>query len=215
MRLLILLSVLYWYTSTVANAQQAIRGSITGQCIDQADKPLPFSTMLLVKASDSTLVKGAVADAEGTYLFEHIAAGQYLVAAQQVGYTKNYTAAFTLDAEHLAIEVPALKLAEEQRKLAEVTVVAKRPFIEQQVDRMVVNVENSAVAAGNTLLEVLEKAPGVTVDQQNEELKVRGKSGVIVEIDGKRSYLSTQELMYPAKLPSAKNLGVPVFSNQR
>ncbi|MBO0951403.1 TonB-dependent receptor domain-containing protein [Fibrella forsythiae] len=195
MRLVILLSVLYWYSSTLANAQQAIRGSISGQCIDQADKPLPFSTMLLVKASDSTLVKGAVADAEGTYLFDHIAAGQYLVAAQQVGYAKNYTAAFSLDADHLTIKLPVLKLAEEQRKLAEVTVVAKRPFIEQQVDRMVVNVENSAVAAGNTLLEVLEKAPGVTVDQQNEELKVRGKSGVIVEIDGKRSYLSTQELM--------------------
>jgi len=195
MRLLILLSVFFWFGTTITNAQQPVKGTITGQCIDQADKPLPFSTMLLLKASDSTLVKGAVADAEGTYLFENIAAGHYRLSAQQVGYTKTRSNEFVLDADHLAIKMPVLKLAEEQRKLAEVTVVAKRPFIEQQVDRMVVNVENSAVAAGNTLLEVLEKAPGVTVDQQNEDIKVRGKSGVIVEIDGKRSYLSTQELM--------------------
>ncbi|WP_375445898.1 TonB-dependent receptor domain-containing protein [uncultured Fibrella sp.] len=195
MRLLILLSVISWFAYTTANAQQPIKGSITGQCLDQADKPLPFSTMLLVKASDSTLVKGAVADAEGTYLFENIAIGRYLLSAQQVGYSKSYSQPFALDAEHTTIKLPSLKLTEEQRKLSEVTVVAKRPFIEQQVDRMVVNVENSAVAAGNTLLEVLEKAPGVTVDQQNEEIKVRGKGGVIVEIDGKRSYLSTQELM--------------------
>ncbi|MEZ0538934.1 TonB-dependent receptor domain-containing protein [Fibrella arboris] len=195
MRLLILLSVFYWFATTNSQAQQAVKATITGQCIDQTDKPLPFSTMLLVKASDSTLVKGAIADAEGTYLFEHIVAGQYRLSAQQVGYAKTYSEPFAVDAEHTTIKLPALKLAEQQRKLAEVTVVAKRPFIEQQVDRMVVNVENSAVAAGNTLLEVLEKAPGVTVDQQNEEIKVRGKSGVIVEIDGKRSYLSTQELM--------------------
>ena len=195
MRLLILLSVFFWLTHTISNAQQPVRGTITGQCTDQADKPLPFSTMLLVKATDSTLVKGAVADAAGTYLFENIAAGQYRLKAQQVGYVKNSSEPFAVDAEHISIKMPALRLTEEQTKLKEVTVVAKRPFIEQQVDRMVVNVENSAVAAGNTLLEVLEKAPGVTVDQQNEEIKVRGKSGVIVEIDGKRSFLSTQELM--------------------
>lgn len=195
MRLLLLLSVFYWFNATVVRAQQPVKGTITGQCVDQTDKPLPFSTMLLVRANDSTLVKGAIADAEGTYLFENISAGQYRLSAQQVGYTKQHSEPLLVDADHTTIKVPVLKLAEEQRRLAEVTVVAKRPFIEQQVDRMVVNVENSAVAAGNTLLEVLEKAPGVTVDQQNEEIKVRGKSGVIVEIDGKRSYLSTQELM--------------------
>ncbi|MEZ0483874.1 outer membrane beta-barrel protein [Fibrella aquatica] len=195
MRLLILLIVISCFTITLAQAQQPVRGSITGQCLDQTDKALPFSTMLLLKAGDSTLVKGAIADAEGTYLFDNIAIGTYRLAAQQVGYAKSYSAPFVIDADHLTITMPVLKLTEEQKKLAEVTVVAKRPFIEQQVDRMVVNVENSAVAAGNTLLEVLEKAPGVTVDQQNEEIKVRGKGGVIVEIDGKRSYLSTQELM--------------------
>lgn len=196
MRTFSLLFVLAGLFFQTALAQQAaVKGSVQGRCVDQADKAMPFATLLLVRSADSTLVKGAVADVEGAYAFDNISAGQYRLSAQMVGYVKTYSEPFSIDADHATISLPALKLAEEQKKLAEVTVVAKKPFIEQQVDRTVVNVENSVVSAGNTLLEVLEKAPGVTVDQQNDAIKVRGKGGVIVEIDGKRSYLSTQELM--------------------
>ena len=170
-------------------------GSISGSVAQQSGKPLEFSTLMLLKSTDSSLVKGAIADATGAYLFERVAAGTYRVSVQQVGYTKAYSDLITINQAHQAVQLAPIQLAEETKKLAELTVTARKPFIEQQVDRMVVNVENSVVSAGNTLLEVLEKAPGVTVDQQNEAIKVRGKGGVIVEIDGKRSYLSTQELM--------------------
>lgn len=183
------------FFAQTSRAQQAVRGTVSGRCIDQAGKSMPFATLLLVRQADSTLVKGAVADIEGAYVFDNIGAGRYRLSAQLVGYGKTYSEPFAIDAEHLTVTMPGLTLLEEQKKLAEVTIVAKKPFIEQQVDRTVVNVENSVVSAGSTLLEVLEKAPGVTVDQQNEAIKVRGKGGVIVEIDGKRSYLSTQELI--------------------
>ena len=51
------------------------------------------------------------------------------------------------------------------------------------------------MAAGATALEVLERSPGVVVDQQNDRLQLRGKAGVIVQIDGKQTYLSQTELM--------------------
>jgi hypothetical protein len=195
MRLLFLLIVSAVISLTLANAQSPQRGIISGSCTEKTGKPLPFATLLLLRATDSTLVKGAVADVAGTYLFDNVPSGSYRLSAQVVGYAKTYTAPFAVDAEHLTYSLPPLTLTEEAQKLGEVRVVAQKPFIEQQVDRTVVNVENSAVAAGGTLLEVLEKAPGVTVDQQNEAIRVRGKGGVIVEIDGKRSFLSTQELM--------------------
>jgi RNase P/RNase MRP subunit p29 len=74
-------------------------------------------------------------------------------------------------------------------------VVAKRPFVEQRLDRTVVNVANSIVASGSTALEVLEKSPGVTVDRQNDALQLRGKDGVIVQIDGRQTYLSTADVV--------------------
>ena len=88
-----------------------------------------------------------------------------------------------------------MKLTVSAELLNEVKIVAQKPFIEQEIDRTIVNVENSIVSAGATALEVLERSPGVVVDQQNDRLQLRGKAGVIVQIDGKQTYLSQTELM--------------------
>ena len=183
-------------TMSLAVAQQpAPHTKISGSVTDATGKPLEFATVMLLKATDSTLVRGAISDATGHYEIESRSVGQYLVAAQQVGYGKTYSAPFAVSTNQPTLTVPVISLLEEARNLNEVQVTAKKPFIEQQVDRLVVNVENSIVSAGSTVLEVLEKAPGVTVDQQNEQIKVNGKQGVIVEIDGKRSYMTMQEVV--------------------
>ncbi len=78
--------------------------------------------------------------------------------------------------------------------LKEVTIQAKKPFIEHRADKTVINVENSIVAAGSTALELLEKAPGVTIDRQSEQIKLNNKSGITVLIDGKTSFLSGADI---------------------
>ncbi|MBC8155942.1 MAG: outer membrane beta-barrel protein [Bacteroidetes bacterium] len=206
------MKTLLWITLTVALtvttvvAQTPVTGKVTGQVTGITNNPLEFSTLMLIKATDSSLVKGAVSDASGLYEFDAVGAGSYRVAAQQLGYTKTYSEPFVLDAEHIAVTLPALALAEASKNLAEVNVVAKKPFLEQQVDRVVMNVENSIVASGNTALDVLEKAPGVTIDRQNDQLKLKGKSGVIVYIDGKQTYLSQQEVSNLLKNTPSDNI---------
>ncbi|NEU66113.1 outer membrane beta-barrel protein [Spirosoma agri] len=201
-------------TITTSFGQVLTRGNVSGQVNTVAGKPLEFATMMLVKAKDSTLVKGAISEATGKYVFEHIGAGQYRVAAQQIGFRKTYSDAFAIDETHPTVELPALALAEESRNLTEVNVVAKKPFIEQQVDRTVVNVENSIVSSGNTALEVLEKAPGVTIDRQNDQIQLKGKSGVIVYIDGKQTYLSQQEVANLLKNTPSDNIAtIEIITN--
>ena len=78
-------------------------------------------------------------------------------------------------------------------QLKEATVSGEKPFLEHRVDKIVVNVENSIVNAGGTALEILQKSPGVTVDN-NGNISLRGKQGVLVMMDGKPTYLSAQEL---------------------
>jgi hypothetical protein len=41
-------------------------------------------------------------------------------------------------------------------------------------------VEGSIIGSGSTALEVLQKAPGVTVDQQNDLIQLKGRGSVIV-----------------------------------
>jgi len=175
-------------------AQSPLKGKVKGSIQDKAGKPLEFVSVLLVKASDSTLVKGDLSSASGTFAFENVGEGKYRIVATQLGFAKIHSEVFGLDASHPEHTLPALVMAEENKVLSEVTVTAKKPFIEQQIDRTVVNVENSIVASGNTALEVLEKAPGVTIDRQNDQIQLRGKQGVNIMIDGKQTYLSGQEV---------------------
>lgn len=168
---------------------------IEGTLLDENSKPLPFSNVLLLKAADSTLVKGVATNENGIFEFESFPANTYIVSASMMGYEKFSSPSFTISTETPTFSFQPIKMKLVSNQLKEVTVAAKKPFIEQQVDKTVVNVENSIVASGNSALEVLEKAPGVIVDQQNDQIKLKNKSGVLFMIDGKRNYLSEADLV--------------------
>ena len=77
--------------------------------------------------------------------------------------------------------------------MATVTVVAKRPLVEQKIDRTVVNVEASATNVGASALEVLEKSPGISVDKDGN-ISLKGKDGVVVLVDGRPTQLGAADL---------------------
>ena len=214
MKTFLSLSILSLLTLTTAFSQVLTRGTVNGRVGTVAGKPLEFSTLMLLKAKDSTLVKGSISDVDGKYAFENVGAGSYLVAAQQIGYRKTYSVPFAVDEAHPAVDVPILSMTDETKNLTEVNVVAQKPFIEQQVDRTVMNVENSIVSSGNTALEVLEKAPGVTIDRQNDQIQLKGKGGVIIYIDGKQTYLSQQEVSNFLKNTPSDNIAtIEIITN--
>lgn len=186
--------------SLLAQAQTRLNGAVR----DGTGKPLPFASVALLNARDSSVAKGTASDQQGIYVFENVRAGRYVVRATAVGYQKIHS--MVLDVMTDPTEVPVLALTEVTGKLTEVQVTAKKPFVEQKLDRMVVNVANSIVGSGSTALEVLEKSPGVTVDYQNERLQLRGKDGVIVQIDGKQSYLSAQDVIAMLRTMSSDNI---------
>ena len=169
------------------------QGKISGQIMDDKSKIVEFASVTLLKAKDSTLVKGALSDGSGSFEFEKIPSGEYLVNISQIGYKKFYTPKFSLDSDNPSVKLMNLILSEDSKQLSEVQVIAKKPFIEQQIDRTVVNVENSIVSAGATALEVLEKAPGVTVDKDGN-ISLKGKQNVMVLMDGKPTYMSASDL---------------------
>lgn len=178
---------------TLSNLRVQAQGKITGQVTDNKNKIVEFATITLLQAKDSSLVKGALADANGTFEFEKIKFDNYLIAISQLGYQKFYTPKLTLSPENPSLRLSNLILIEESKELNEVVVTAKKPFIEQQIDKTIVNVENSVVSAGNTAIEILEKSPGVTVDKDGN-ISLKGKQNVMVMLDGKPTYMSSSDL---------------------
>lgn len=177
---------------TVSHAQ-VNPGKISGTVVDGNSKTIEASTITLLKAKDSSLIKISTADKTGRFVFENIVNGKYLVSVSAVGHEKRYSETFEITTEKNSVDLKTIELIPLAKNLNEVTVVAKKPLIEQKIDRTVVNVDASISNVGSTALEVLEKAPGVTVDKDGN-ISLKGKQGVQVYIDGRPSYLSGADL---------------------
>ncbi len=168
-------------------------GKITGTVFNPEKKPVPAATVQLLKATDKALVKAAVTDKDGNYLFEKIAEGNYIISFTAAGFSKLQSETVSITTTSPTVIMPATALEVQSRSLEGVTVVASKPFIEQKLDRTIVNVEASPSNAGATALEVLEKSPGVSVDNDGN-ISLKGKQGVIIMMDGKPTYLSAADL---------------------
>lgn len=180
---------------------------ISGKVNGSGGGPLYNANLLLLKSADSSLVKGVISDKNGDFLIQHVLPGSYILSVSIMGYKTVFTArAILIDENSQDIILPAFILTEEVKQLSEVSVTAIRPFIVQAADRTIVNVANSIVMSGGTALEVLEKAPGVTVDRQSDAISLMGKTGVIVYINGKQSYLAPADVMTLLKTMPADNI---------
>lgn len=184
--------------------------SITGLIDDTTGKKMDYVNVLLLSAQDSSLYKGALTDEEGKYEFKSVSKGKYIIQANSLGYTDAYSD--IIDVSTMDRTIPTLTLTQGV-DLSEVTVSAQKPFLELKADKMVVNVSNSAVNAGSSALEVLQKSPGVTVDNESR-ISLRGKQGVLVTINGKNQYLSGEEITQLLEnMPSSNIDRVEIVSN--
>ena len=169
-------------------------GKVSGSIKDGGNqKIIDAASVSLLKAKDSSLIKVAVTDKAGNFSFENLKEGSYLVLATSIGHSKIYSNSFLIAADKLSVNVGVLQLVPVEKALQEVSVTAKKPLIERKLDRTIVNVDASITSTGSTALEVLEKAPGISVDKDGN-ISLKGKSGVIVYLDGRPSYLSGPDL---------------------
>jgi hypothetical protein len=189
MRYVFTLLIFCVVTAFTTSAQTASK--VSGTLKDEQGKALPSASVSLLKAKDSVLIKAAVTDKQGRYEFIDIKEGKYLVSISSVGYKKAFSQAIEVFAAD--VEVPAVTAIQNSKDLGNVTVTAQRPFVETKLDKTIVNVDASPTSAGSTALEVLEKSPGIMVDNDGN-ISLRGKQGVIVMMDGKQTYLSATDL---------------------
>lgn len=189
-RLLIVVICLFLFSAAKA---QTGAGKLSGKVLDEKHANLSYASVSLLKAKDSTLIKGSITEDNGTYIFSNLADGQYIIAINMVGYAKVLKGPYLINDTHKTHTVDQVELVPTSKQLNSVNIVSRKPLVERQVDKTVLNIENSVLAAGNTALEILQKAPGVTVDKDGN-ISLRGKKGVMVMIDGKPTYMSSEQL---------------------
>jgi hypothetical protein len=161
------------------------QGIIQGKVNDNQSNGISFANVLLRNVPDSSLIKGAITDESGSYVLSEIPKGKYFLETFILGYSKFYTAAFNFAGTENH-DLSPITLMEEAKDLDEVTVNATKPLFELEMGKLVVNVSNSVTSAGLSVIDVLEKSPGVMVDRQNNSLSLSGKNGVVILMNGKR-----------------------------
>lgn len=182
---------------------------ISGHVQTTDKKPLNGVSISLLHAVDSSLAKVGVTDAAGAFSLEQLKGGKYLLVAGYVGYKKYTSTVITLKEQ----EVLAIILQPAESRLNEVSVTAKKPLIERKADRTIINVDAFISNAGSNALEVLEKTPGVQVDN-NENIGLNGKASVLIFIDDKPTYLSGADLAgYLKSLPASSLDKIEIMTN--
>ncbi|MBS9461340.1 TonB-dependent receptor family protein [Flagellimonas sp. 389] len=159
---------------------------IKGKVVDEQNQTISFANILLLKAADSTFVKGTSADDDGLFVLSEVEPNLYLLQASYVGkgskpLALDVTGDITLGALIISLETTALD---------EVVVTAKKPTLKRLPDRLVFSVENTVISEGSSW-DIIKSTPGVIVNQ--EELQIRGQSATVY-INDRKVQLSGQEV---------------------
>ena len=189
----------------------AFAQTVSGVVKDAQDKPVAGSTVSLLQANDSVVLKLAAAKDDGRFLFSDTKEGRYLIRVTNIGYA-DYTSA-PFDMAGTDVTLAPVALSKTSGDLKGVTVTARKPIVEVKADKMIVNVEGTINSVGNDALELLRKSPGVTVDK-DDNISLSGKNGVQVYIDGRPSPLSGADLAaYLKSLQSAQIEAIELITN--
>ncbi len=196
-----LLLVLFLFSIQVFGESNSM---IKGRVLNVDNKPVEFATAAIINAETKELVKGEVCNEKGEFIIDKIKPGDYILSISMVGFVKSESEKISVTKKSETIEKTIL-LKESFKQLSDVVVIGKRQFIEQSVDKMIVNPEASITLASENVYEILKKVPGVLIDN-NDNITLKGMQGVKVLIDEKPTYVSAQQLTTLLKGMQGKNI---------
>jgi hypothetical protein len=177
-------------------AQTPLRGKV----VDKNKEAVPFAQVVLYALPDSAVLVAELTDSAGGFIVNIPATEKtILLRVAAIGYE-----------QYFSTEVKAqnnidIVLKEDAFKLKGISVVAKKPLLERRADRTIFNVSSSIASIGADAYELLKRAPGVRVSENNG-ISLVGKSTVSVMIDNKLQQLGAAELAALLRSMSADNI---------
>ena len=191
-------------------AQGAIQ--LQGQIHGSDGEELPFANVALLDATLKKLITGAVSDVNGKFSISTSHSGASKLQVSMIGFTTYESETFTLNPGENK-NLGSISLEEEMSSLGEVEVRATRPNIVIEADKTIVTVEGTVMAEGSTALDVIGRSPGVYVDGDGN-INLNGRSGIIVLIDDRQTYMSADDLAnFLRSMPADNIKSIEVINN--
>ncbi len=194
-------------------------GTLSGTVVDaDTGVPIPVASVAVWRVPlragrDTSLVTGAVTDAEGAFRIEGVPPGQFYLDVSFIGYVTERVEGLRLGPSNRAVELGRIALAPDVERLDGVEVEAEREQVSVQIDRTVYNTADAPVTSGGNATNVLETIPSVDVDVDGN-ISLRGSGNVAVLVNGKPAPVAGEFLAaYLQSLPASSVQRVEVIPN--
>jgi len=170
-------------------------GQVTGRLTSISGQPIVSANILLLKSTDSSLIKSGLTDENGIFRIENMGYGKYILRISSMGYQIFNSPIFELADSLKRKDFGQLMMHAAVEQLDEVTIRSSKPLIQQQAYGTTIHVENNVLTKGSSALEVLERSPGVVVDRRNNAIALNGKTGIVVMLNGKPTRMSMDQVV--------------------
>lgn len=188
--------------------------TITGVVADSVThEGEPYATLTIARAdSAANPLKQALTDIKGRFSISSSGTGSYLLMVRSMG-RKPMQRAYTVDATTRTIDLGTLLLQDGGNQLETVEVVAYKPLVKADIDKIAYSVEDDPEANTNTVIEMLKKVPMVTVDGQ-DNIRVNGNSSFKIYVNGKPNNMMTKNPKEVLKsMPASSIKKIEVITN--
>jgi outer membrane receptor protein involved in Fe transport len=154
----------------------------------ESDKTIPYATITV--QINNNIVKRLAGDVNGKFEFTLDSIGTYTLLVQSIGY-QTMKIEVNIDKNNTKIELGTIKLTPGAEEIEEVVVVAQRPLVRTEVDKIIYSIEADPESKTANALEMLRKIPLVTVDGE-DNIQVKGSSNFKILLNGKSSSMLSQ-----------------------
>jgi len=184
--------LLFACLSTLVFSQnnQNINVVVYGQVTDSlTSETIPFATMrITIAENQANVIKVAAADDNGKFQFTMDKTGDYLLTVQFIG-KKTLLKPFTITLEK-KLDLGKLQMSDDSEMLNEVVVMAQKPLIKIDMDKITYSMEDDPESKTNNVLDMLKKVPMITVDGE-DNIQLKGSSSFKIYMNGKPSNMIT------------------------
>jgi hypothetical protein len=205
--LIILLTFVFFNGFGQKNSEYYLKGVIQST----NNEIISGATLLLKDGNTGQIVNQRASSADGTFSFT-VVAGNYVLSVSYLGVLSYQTDLIRLLGN---TDLGVVKIKTTSRSLKEIVIQgsSSKPVIRIEGRKMIYNIESSITAQGSNALEALKKTPGVIVNQDNS-ITLNGTSGALVMINGRQTYLQSEELAQLLKSMSSSDLkSIEVIKN--
>ena len=155
-------------------------GQISGTVVDVEGNPIAYANVMVYSTPDSKLQTGVITNENGDFSVEWSNPSTYILNIDLLSFASWTSEPFTISEVGFKMDFGTITLEEELMNLEGVEVRGRRRLIQRTQEGSIINVQASVLTQGSTALQLLERSPGVILDQYNNTFSLNGKSGTLI-----------------------------------